>query len=62
MIYKVMALNELQKDVAKAHRVNATTVSQLVTKAKKNKNFINELLSIKEDREDLSNRIIQIIR
>ena len=41
MIYKVMALKELQKDVAKAHRVNATTVSQLVTKAKKNKNFIN---------------------
>ena len=62
MIYKVMALKELQKDVAKAHRVNATTVSQLVTKAKKNKNFINELLSIKEDKEELSNRIIQIIR
>ena len=62
MIYKVMALKELQKDVAKAHRGNATKVSQLVTKAKKNKNFINELLSIKEDREDLSSRIIQIIR
>ena len=27
MVYKVIALKELQKDVARAHRVNASTVS-----------------------------------
>ena len=61
MVYKVVALKELQKDVARAHRVNASTVSQLVTKAKKNKNFIPELLSAKEDKEDLASRIMKII-
>ena len=60
-MYKVLVLKELQKDVARAHRVDAVTVSQLVSKTKKNKKFISELLGNKEERENLSGSIGHII-
>ena len=61
IVYQVIALKEFQKDVARAHRVHANTVSQLVNKARKNEKFISELLSIKENRENLRSRIKSII-
>jgi hypothetical protein len=35
----------MNKDVAKEFRVNATTVSMLVSKARKNPRFIDELFA-----------------
>ena len=48
IVYKVVALKELQKDVARCHRIGPTTVSRLVSKAKRNKKFLSELLSKEE--------------
>ena len=46
--YRVLALKEVSKEVARAHRVSAATVTQLVTNARKNKVFLSELLSKEE--------------
>ena len=43
IVYKVLIQHQFQKDVAKAHRVGQNTVSRLVKKTKKNKEFISEL-------------------
>ena len=47
MVYQVLVQHRQQKEVARAHRVSANTVSLLVTKAQKNKSFISDLLRVK---------------
>ena len=61
IVYKVLAQKELQKDVARYHRIGANTVSRLVTKAKKNKKFLSELLSSEEAEAGSRRRIAEIV-
>ena len=46
IVYQVLVELTPQKDVAREHRVGRPVVSQLVTKAKRNQNFLRELLDI----------------
>ena len=61
IVYKVVALKELQKDVARCHRIAPSTVSQLVSKAKKNKKFLSELLSNEEAAVETRSRIAKVV-
>ena len=61
IVYKVIVLNEFQKDVAKAYRININTVSRLITKAKKNKAFLSGLLDKDEIQEETRIRMAKII-
>jgi len=61
IVYKVLALKELQKDVARCHRIARSTVSQLVSKAKKDKKFLSELLSSEEIKAGSRRRIAEVV-
>ena len=60
-MYRVLVLKEFQKDVAKAHWVGQNTVSKLVNKAIKNKEFMSELLDKNKSQEKQRIRMGKII-
>ena len=51
IVHRVLCQLEFQSEVAKEFRVSAPMVSRLVTAARKNKHFFDELWQQKEDRE-----------
>ena len=61
IIYKVVVEQEKQKDVAREHRVTPARISQLVSKARKHKGFMAEILSTKETRQDKRDSIRAIV-
>ena len=49
MVYKVLIEKELQKEVAKEHRVSPHLVGIYVRKALKNKDMLSELLQLRQE-------------
>ena len=50
-MYQVLVGKEYQCDVAKEHRISEPTVSILVKKAIKNKEFIMELVQMQQEKQ-----------
>ena len=51
----------MQGDVAREHRISNVQVSNLVCKATKNKNFLEELVHQKEAKEDKTEQIKSVV-
>ena len=50
VVHQVLVGHDFQKDVAREHRISNTTVSKLVKKAVKNKDFLDELMQMQQEK------------
>ena len=57
IIYEVAVQHENQTDVARSHRISPAYVCRLYKTAMKNKNFMDEMLSMKESKETRQEQI-----
>ena len=61
IVHSVIVEQAAQKDVARMHRVGQGAVSQLVVRARRNKQFLEELLSRRDLQLERRERVAQFV-
>ena len=61
IVHKAMILNEMHGDLAKEYRVTQPCISSLVSRARKNPKFINELLERRDMKAARNKRITEAV-
>ena len=60
-MHQVLCLKYSQKDVAREHRVTQAHISTLVTKAQKNKKFLEEIIEARAEKEHKQQKIKAVV-
>ena len=62
IVHQAVVLKYHHKDIAKEHRITASYVTKLQSKALKNKKFIAELMSIQDRKQNLDCQIKEVVK
>ena len=62
IVHQVLVEHEMQHEVAQEFRISKQAVSRLVCRAKRNKNFLDELMSTRDAKQQHHQEIVQAVQ